>query len=93
MGQRGSVERSSATVAEEHEIARVESVLNRDAPDRSSHDHCRDGDHSIGHSDHAVAASVTERLRDPLLDGALGRVHVELHFTAEKVFCIETPED
>ena len=93
MRQRAGMERSAAAITEEHEFARIEAMLHGDAPDRSSHDHGRDGDHAVCHPDHAVAPNVTQRLGDPFLDGALSRVHVEFHFTAEKVIGVEPPEN
>src|SRR5438132_5798747 len=93
MRERAGMERSPAAVNEEHEIPWIESVLHGDAPDRSGHDHGSDGDHAIGHPDHAVAPSVAQRLRDPLLDSALSCTHIELHFAAEKVISVEPPEN
>src|SRR4029077_4067544 len=93
MRQRAGMKRSPAAIAEEHEIPWIESMLHGDAPDRSGHDHGRDGDHAVRHPDHAVAPNVTQRLRDPLLDGTFRRVHIELHFATEKVISIEPPEN
>src|SRR5262249_28678711 len=66
-------------VTEQHEIARIEPVFDRDPPDRSGHDHGGDRNYSVRHSDHASASVVTERLSDALLDGPLSRFYVELH--------------
>ena len=65
------MQRSAAAIAEQHEVARIEPVLDRDAPDGAGHDHGGDGDDAVGHPDHAVAPGVTERLGDAFLDGAL----------------------
>src|SRR4029434_5735172 len=82
-----------AAITEEHEVTRIEPMLHRDAPDRSGHDHSRDRNHAVGHPYHAVAPSVTQRLRDPFLDASLCRVHVEFHFAAEKVIRVEPAEN
>src|SRR5262249_17298825 len=85
MGQRAGVEWPAAAITEEHEVTRIEPVLPRDPPDRSGHNHGGNGDHAVGHSDHAVVPTITQRLRDPFLYAAQCSVHVELHFAAEKV--------
>src|SRR5262249_61954370 len=76
-------------VTEQHEIARIEPVFDRDPTDRPGHDHGGDRNYSVRHSDHAIASVVTERLSDVLLDGALSRFYVELHLTAEKIIRVQ----
>src|SRR5215813_11628255 len=93
MGQRASVERSAAAIAEEHEVARIEPVFHRDPPDCFGHNTSGDGDHAVRHPNHAVSPTVTQRLSDPFLDAALCSFFVEVTATTEKVIGVEPSEN
>src|SRR5260221_394813 len=43
------MQRPAAAVAEQHELARIEAVLDRDLLDGTGHDHGRERDDAVGH--------------------------------------------
>src|SRR5207237_5632805 len=79
--------------APSREMARSPVWVQGDPAPLSPHNNRRDRDATVGHLDRAALSCVSQRLRDTLFDGAPSRVHVELHFAAEKAIGVQTPED
>src|SRR5260370_23397911 len=85
------MQRPAAAVAEQHELARIEAVLDRDLLDGTGHDHGRERDDAVGHLYEALGPRIAERAGD-VAHGLARRLGVELQFATEEAVRIETPE-
>ncbi len=91
MGQRTRMQRPTATITEQHEIARIKSVLDRDLFDGACHDYGRDRQYALRDVDKTTGSSVTERFGDTL-HGRARRISVERELAAEEAIGVEPAE-
>jgi len=84
------VQRPAAAIAEQHELARIEPVLDRDLLDGARHDHGRERNDAVCHLREAIRPGVAERAPDRL-DGAARCVLIERQLATQKRFGLSRP--
>ena len=89
--QRAGMQRPAAAIAEQHEFARVETMLDGDLLDRARHNDSGERHDSVRHPDHAIGAGISERFGNPLHRLARRR-ELQFEFSAKEAFGIKPPE-